>query len=194
MVQRAIELNPDVDIAWVRPSVAPREYQPPTEEQIAAARARVVRLQPSDFPALPAGLARFLEERRCGIPQISPAKEPMNLVRGAFFAAGEPGWAVICSAGGQSEILVFRNDEDRDPHVLSSGADAICLGEEWNCGSYQIAIRPADREFILSHYRAYGGTEPPPIDHVGLDVAIVEKASAVHYFYEGEWLLLAGAD
>jgi hypothetical protein len=55
-------------------------------------------------------------------------------------------------------------------------------------------ISAVDRDYIITHYRAYGGPEPPPIDHHGIDVGIWEKASVVRYFHNGEWLTLTGAD
>ena len=48
--------------------------------------------------------------------------------------------------------------------------------------------------YILSHNRDYGGPEPPPIDHDGVNDVFAEKASVVHYFYRGRWLALTGAD
>jgi hypothetical protein len=46
----------------------------------------------------------------------------------------------------------------------------------------------------MRHYRAYGGPEPPPIDHHGIDDAFLEKGSITWYFYRGKWLQLTGAD
>lgn len=60
--------------------------------------------------------------------------------------------------------------------------------------AYSREITAVDRNFIMTHYRAYGGPEPPPIDHEGIDDAFLEKASVVHYWYEGRWIQLQGAD
>jgi hypothetical protein len=46
----------------------------------------------------------------------------------------------------------------------------------------------------MRHYRAYGGPKPPNIDHQGIDDAFIEKASTTHYFHQGKWLKLTGAD
>ena len=59
---------------------------------------------------------------------------------------------------------------------------------------YSRALSPAGADYILSVYQAYGGPKPPPIDHQGIDDAFLEKASTVHYFHEGKWLRLTGAD
>ena len=46
----------------------------------------------------------------------------------------------------------------------------------------------------MRHYRAYGGPEPPPIDHHGIDDAFLEKASVTWQdFHQGKWLQLQGA-
>jgi len=38
------------------------------------------------------------------------------------------------------------------------------------------------------------GTEPPPVDRLGIDDAFPGKASVTCYWYEGKWLRLTGAD
>jgi hypothetical protein len=51
-----------------------------------------------------------------------------------------------------------------------------------------------DARFISQHHKRYGGPEPPPLDHEGINDAFVEKASGVWYWYRGKWLRLSGAD
>jgi hypothetical protein len=59
---------------------------------------------------------------------------------------------------------------------------------------YSREITAVGRDFIMGRYRAYGGPEPRPIDHQGVDDAFLEKASVTWYFHEGKWLRLQGAD
>ena len=59
---------------------------------------------------------------------------------------------------------------------------------------YSRGIRPVGKDFVTSHYKAYGGRKPPNIDHQGIDDAFIEKGSVTHYFYNGNWLKLTGAD
>jgi hypothetical protein len=59
---------------------------------------------------------------------------------------------------------------------------------------YSRAISAVGKNHILDYYKAYGGTEPPPIEHQGINDAFAEKASVVRYFYRGKWLELQGAD
>jgi len=122
-------------------------------------------------------------------------EKPQNVIEGEFTRKGQTDWAVLCSVNRVSTILVFRNASERNPSELAReddidklqavGGDAIV---------YSRAISRVGREYILSHYRAYGGPKPPTIDHQGIDDAFVEKASVVHYFRAGRWLKLSGAD
>ena len=41
---------------------------------------------------------------------------------------------------------------------------AVTTSENWN----DRQLTALGREFIIRHYRAYGGPEPPPIDHQGI--------------------------
>jgi hypothetical protein len=59
---------------------------------------------------------------------------------------------------------------------------------------YSFDIGAIDRDSIMNHYGAYGGPKPPPIDHQGIDVGILDKASVTWYFHQGKWLQLTGAD
>jgi hypothetical protein len=73
-----------------------------------------------------------------------------------------------------------------DANTLQSGGSTAI--------EYSRAIAPLGHEYILMHYRTYGGPEPPAIDHQGISDSFVGKASVVHYFYAGKWLELTGAD
>ena len=59
---------------------------------------------------------------------------------------------------------------------------------------YYRKIDPVGADYILEHYKRYGGPKPPSLDHQGIDDSFLEKASVVLYCYEGEWLELSGAD
>jgi|SRR5579872_2425582 len=145
----------------------------------------IVHLPPTAFPELPKSVAEELNRRGCGIPQPYPDQR-VNVIRGEFSNPGQTDWAVLCSVNRFSSILVFWNGSARDP------AEVAKWPEPENA-IYDSFIRPVNRKFILSHYRAYGGPKPPPIDHQGIESG-GEKASEVLYFYRGEWLKLQGAD
>ncbi len=155
----------------------------------------IVRLPPAAFRELPASLVHELERRGCTIPQEADAKKPHNVTQGEFAKPGQTDWAVLCSVKGVSTILVFWNGSEKNPAAIARTEDRVFL-QDLGGGrfGYSRAIRPAGKEFIMGHYRAYGGPKPPSIDHQGIDDYFVGKASETWYFHGGKWLKLTGAD
>ena len=129
------------------------------------------------------------------MPQPSASGARRNVIRGAFFAKGEAGWAVLCSVNRATVLLAFRNDRDTNPDQVTTNEDRNYISglDTGNLG-YSREITAVGREFILGHYRAYGGPKPPPLDHQGIDDAFLEKASVTWYFHDAKWLPLQGAD
>jgi hypothetical protein len=157
---------------------------------------QTVRLPPSKFPQLPPAVRDELNRRGCRVPQLWEATKPGNVISGSFIHAGQIDWAVLCSVRRVSSVLIFRNSSSDHVIEIARGADISVLqviGGDNKIG-YSRAISPVGREFIMRHYQAYGGVRPPPLDHLGIDDAFVEKASVVHYFYRGKWIVLTGAD
>ena len=153
------------------------------------------RLSPAAFVQLPIPIVKALQERACTIPQSFADPEPHNVVRGELRRQGQTDVAVLCSRDGDSSILVFWNSSVSSVTEIAKVSDATFLQAigGGNVG-YSRQITVVEREFIVDHYRAYGGPEPPSIDHQGINDAFVEKASIVHYYHEGRWLELTGAD
>jgi hypothetical protein len=117
------------------------------------------------------------------------------VIRGEFFAKGRAGWAVLCSVRNSTTLLAFRDDRDTNPDVLNQTEDRGYLQPlDHEQAVYSRQISSVNRAFIIGHYRAYGGSGPPPIDHHGIDDAFLEKASITWYFHAGKWLQLQGAD
>lgn len=117
------------------------------------------------------------------------------MIRGEFFTRGETGWAVLCSVNNSTALLAFRNDRDTNPSTVNTSEDPGYLqGTHDGRIDYSREITPAGRDFIMRHYHAYGGPEPPPVDHHGIDDAFLEKASITWYFHNGQWRQLQGAD
>jgi hypothetical protein len=153
------------------------------------------RLGVGDYPELPSGVAAVLRSRHCTIPQPNREGPARNVIQGEFFGKGEKGWAVLCSSGGKSSILVFRNNHDSSPdEIAESPDDRFLVDTGHGSTAYLREISAVDRKFIFRHYRAYGGPKPPPIDHNGIDDAFLEKASVTWYRYNGKWIELQGAD
>jgi hypothetical protein len=201
---KARALDPDIDDVWVFPkldlkmvgALAPGARSPEDfQARFDAAAKAILSVPPDAFPELPDTIISTLRSLRCTIPQPSAIGPPRNVIRGDFFAQGQAGWAVLCASGGFSSILVFRDNLDVHPEELARGEDKGYLQDGGNDKiAYSREITAVDRKFIMTHYRAYGGPEPPPIDHQGIDDAFLEKASVILYWYEGKWLRLQGAD
>lgn len=170
---------------------ARREHEAWASEAVGKIR----RLPAAAFPDLPPRISEVLRSRNCTVPQPSPVGAPRNVIHGEFFVKGQRAWAVLCSTNNSSSLLVFRGDRDMNPHTIVTREDLGYLLRLENGGvGYSREITAVNREFMIGHYRAYGGAEPPPIHHQGIDDAFLEKASITWYFHAGKWRQLQGAD
>jgi len=159
-------------------------------------KASIRRLPPGNFRQLPSAVVESLQARKCLIPQTWHNETPHNVIRGSFTGADRNEWAVLCSRRGISSILVFRADSAEPVAEIAAAKDEDFqqgVDERGTLG-FSREISAVGKGYILEHYKAYGGPEPPPISHQGIDDAFVEKASVVRYFYRGKWLELRGAD
>lgn len=153
------------------------------------------RLSPSMFRRLPLPVRADLERRRCTIPQVWSDTEAANVISGHFRTPAETDWAVLCSVNGVSTILVYVKGRVDSVAKLGPAPDKHYLqGVGAGRIGYSRAIAAVDSTLIRRDYQWYGGTEPPPLDHQGIDDAFVGKASEVWYWYQGQWLRLTGAD
>lgn len=156
-----------------------------------------LRLAPSAFPNLPQAVARELDERGCLIPQEWSREAPHNVISGAFQRPGQTDWAVLCSVARRSVILVFWNGSAETVEELPGGVGA---DRHWLQGigggriGFSRLISAVGESYIRKYHEAFGGPEPPPIDHQGIDNAFTGKVSSVIYWHEGRWLDLQGAD
>jgi hypothetical protein len=202
---RAKALDPKLDRQTILPKLDLQSMARAKQDELRAqqesqarfdeAARRIQRLPVAAFPKLPPAVARVLTARKCMAPQPSLEGGPHNVIRGEFFMAGQAGWAALCSAGNSTTLLVFRHDRDANPETVATGEDRNHLqGMGGDRIEYSRLITAVGRDFILRHYRAYGGLAPPPIDHQGIDDAFLGKASVTWYFHRGKWLGLQGAD
>jgi hypothetical protein len=173
---------------------APNSEDPQGKLQVA--NPNIERLTPLAFHQLPKNVVKNLQARRCTIPQAGFKPKPNNVISGDFAKRGQTDWAVLCSRGGESSILVFWGGSVKSPAELAKASDdAYWLGNDRDGFHYYRHIMVADREYILAHHREYGrGGFIPPINHDGLDDGFLEKGSAVYYYHRGKWLSLPGAD
>lgn len=175
-----------------------------TQDRWSVADEEIVRLAPAAFEKVPAAIRKALSDQGCSIPQtwsntgpgsISPPYDrPHNVVSGEFMEVGRTQWAALCSRNRSSAIVVI-DENGRVRAELASAPDRNYLqGIGGGMIGYSRGLSPVGADYILSHYQAYGGPKPPPIDHQGINDSFLEKASTVHYFHEGKWLRLTGAD
>ena len=154
------------------------------------------RLPPTAFPQLPREIAQDLQTRGCTVPQLWSGEAPHNVIRGEFARKGQTDWAVLCSKDRVSAILVFwggsvkrvsevAREPDRNFLQIVDGKEKI---------GFSRRIGAVGEDFILKYDQAYGGPKPPPINHQGIEDIFDGKASTIHYFYDGKWLRLQGAD
>ena len=172
----------------------PTQWKPSDLDWDRAAN-KIRRLSPSTFNKLPADMIGELNRRQCTIPQIDGSPQPHNVVKGSFTGKGQIDWAVLCSRGGESSILVFKGQSIKGVLELANGPDKHWLqGVGERRIGYSRMISAANSEAILLYHREFGGPKPPPIDHQGIEDSFVGKASVIFYYYKGTWLRLTGAD
>ena len=155
----------------------------------------IVRLPPDVFASLSPNVVADLNQVGCTIPQPWQTVEPTNIVYGRFTDPGRMDVAVLCSVDGVSSIRVYRGGSTTDVAVVNPMPDRSYLQDvgDGEIG-FSRAIHVADPEYIRDHHAAYAGPEPPPLDHDGVNDALLEKASVVWYWHDREWLQLTGAD
>lgn len=150
-------------------------------------------LLPTAFPELPQNIRADLQRRGCKVPQLLHEKK-VNVIKGEFQKRGQTDWAILCEVGQTTSILAYWN---------ASVINAARIGEQDDAGRYEITdqgkenirvISPVGRREIMTHYSHSPGPKPPPIDHQGIDDALVGKASSIAYFYKGTWIGLTGSD
>jgi hypothetical protein len=165
------------------------------EKQFETADLQGGRLSPAAFPELPNNLVADLQRRGCTIPQVPMIDGHQNVIKGEFAKLGQTDWAVLCSVGRVSSILIFWNGSGSNPAEIAKRKDFDDL-QGWGGDKivYSRSITPVGKAYIVKHFDAYGGLKPPPLDHQGIDDAFVGKGSVVQYFYQGKWLQFSGAD
>ena len=174
--------------------------QPPDNSAIASTTASrsdqdTTYAAPSDFPKLSGAIRSELEMRGCRIPQPYEGKAPQNLIQGEFAGSGKDDVAVLCSKQGVSSILIFWKGSAGAPAEIAPAPDInfVQVTEDGKRGFSRLIAR-VGKDFILRHYKDYGGATPPSLDHDGIEDRFIEKGSTVHYFYSGQWFNLTGSD
>src|ERR1700722_6675580 len=166
------------------------------------------KLQPADVAELPPAFVERLNARGCVIPQFgevgrageaagesggpATANEPTNIIHGEFARHGQEDWAVLCSKGGSSTIVIFWGTTTACPASLARLEDAHYLkrGKDKKV-RYSRAIR-ALGESDLGDRAGTAGLKP--FKHQGIDDRFVGKSSAFFYCSQGKWKIFSAKD
>jgi len=153
------------------------------------------RFPPEIFSKLPSNIVIKLQAENYTIHQTYANLTPHNVIHGEFLKKGQIDWAILCSKNRISSIIIFWGGSEKNYSKISERPDREYLQNIGNGKiGYSRIISVAEKNFILDHYKAYGGLIPPNIEHEGIDDGFVGKGSIVHYYYKGKWLQLKGAD
>jgi hypothetical protein len=177
------------------------------------------KLQPSDVAELPPEFVDKLMARGCTIPQFgdvgsasvkagepahgaagepvaaggsATADKPTNIIRGEFARHGQEDWAVLCSKGGSSTIVIFWGKTTTCPASLARLEDAHYLkrGKDKQL-RYSRSIRALGKS-ELGDRAGIAGLKS--FSHEGIDDRFVGKSSAFFYCSEGKWKIFPAKD
>lgn len=153
-----------------------------------------IRLLPlSSFPAMPGRVAEQLSRRHCMIPQTYEAKQPENVIQGAFHALGATDWAALCSAEGTTTLYVFFAGQFDSPIALRHQPDTAWLGadpgESVLGSAWGIAARTGEQLRSSPEFRSLLS-----FDHDAIDDSRLERNLTIHYYQEGKWLTLSAGE
>jgi hypothetical protein len=169
----------------------------------------VKRLAPSEVPGLPGEFVEKLNARGCTIPKFDVASSlpaassgtsevavfaPTNVIHGEFARAGQEDWAVLCSNGKSSTIVIFWGRETACPGSLARLEDAHYLTAANGKGKslhYSRAIRALGENDLSERT---GMSALRPLAHQGIDDRFVGKSSSFFYCNEGKWRIFPAKD
>jgi hypothetical protein len=163
------------------------------------------KLQPADAVGLPPEFVDKLKVRACTIPQFgevgragdtasdpATAGGPTNVIHGEFARHGQEDWAVLCSKGGSSTIVIFWGKTTACPASLARLDDAHYLKRGTDkTVRYSRSIR-ALGESDLGDRAGIAGLKP--MSHQGIDDRFVGKSSALFYCSKGKWKIFPARD
>ncbi len=147
------------------------------------------RLAPAAFRELPKSVAADLDKGGCVIPQTYSVTTPHNVVAGSLRGARQKDWAVLCSDGRNSAVLVYWGGSAGKVSTLFLMPDENYIRDIGNGRegySRRIGVVPP-AQIKKKNPRAH-------VTHDGLEIAFIEKGSTIHYCDQGKWSRLVGAD
>jgi hypothetical protein len=162
------------------------------------------KLPPGDVAGLPAQFVEKLNARGCAVPQFGAvgrandtagggdAGEPTNVIHGEFARNGQEDWAVLCSKGGSSTIVIFWGKATTCSASLARLEDAhyLKLGKDKKV-RYLRSIRALGKS-DLGDRAGIAGLKS--FSHEGIDDRFVGKSSAFFYCSDGKWKIFPAKD
>ena len=179
------------------------------------------KVQPGEVPGLPVEFVEKLNARGCGIPQFGEVGRavisagnragdaagsggngtagrsamdggPTNVIHGEFARHGQEDWAVLCSKGGSSTIVIFWGKTTACPASLARLDDAHYLkrGKDKKV-RYSRSIRALGKSELGDRAGIAGLKD---FSHQGIDDRFVGKSSAFFYCSEGKWKIFPAKD
>jgi hypothetical protein len=115
------------------------------------------------------------------IPGRSENDDGLNVVRGEFSGRRITDWAMLCSRGMVTTLVVFYGASESGPAEM---------WQTFQGDGQHLSIRrimPVGKKYIAAHCQSADG-KLPPIDHQGILDGFND--SVVHYYYQGKWLHL----
>ncbi len=157
-------------------------------------------LKPSEYSGLPANIAGWLEERNYVIPQIVPPMERFikeewkyqNAIKGAFIRPGQTDWAVYCTSGKDTKIIVFENSDLQSIIVLNKDFDTIDLLNCCDLWINTMAPEPINKYYRLSKSDNFDCI--PKVDHNGITLGNAYRLFYILYLYNDHWLVYRSTD
>jgi hypothetical protein len=153
------------------------------------------RLPLDSFPDLPEPIALVLNQRGCLIPQTYQAHHPENVIHASLDHPGSSDWAVLCSAHGNVDLLVFFARNGSKPVTLTSAPEVERLQRHDSSGvlGFDWGIDPATPDQVRE---AQAGMEhhPPKLDHDALAESVLNQRTVYHFYSHNAWTTVDVSD
>lgn len=149
------------------------------------------RLPVDSFPDLPDPVAATLTQRGCLIPQTYQAHRPENVINASFDRAGSSDWAVLCSAHGTVELLVFFARRPGKAMTVATAPELDRIQRHDSSGVYGFdwgidAVSPKQVREAQSGLERH----PPAVDHDGIADTVLNQKTIYHFYAHDEWTKL----
>jgi hypothetical protein len=153
---------------------------------------------PDSVASLPAQIRHDLDLRHCLIPKYEGSVDAKDLAYtlGHFHSRLLVDYAVECHVpvSKVANVIVYSDTSGAwSGEVIASAPFDTSHNSDYCEDAVGVAtpaeIRDYARAFVPEELK-----ELPQLDHDGVEIGICEKASVMHYFSNGKWLGLQGAD